>query len=691
MKNWYQSLSLHSKQILIIIVINAISLLVASALYFFNDVTSYQKNQVIQIEGKSKIIAGTITSSLLFQDSHAAQEQLNSLIKDSSILYVGIYDDQKAFFANYESRTHYRRPEFQQYEPGMYYRANVIEAVSEIYYDNDLIGYLFLAQDTSDLQEQMIRHAAITLGVFIMSLMFAYALSLLMQRWLTKPIKDLVEIIQNITSSKDYNQRLESEHQDEIGQLIKSFNTMLDAVKERDDKLRAHGDELEDLVNLRTRQLHQRSNYDALTKLPNRHFLIEQLEHQIEVSARDHKQIAVLFLDLDRFKIINDNLGHSVGDEVLKVAAERVGDLIRPQDYAARWGGDEFVIAITDFNNREEIEQIACAATAAIEKVINVGERQFHVSTSIGISLYPSDGKDAFTLLRHADISMYRAKDRGIGGYCFYDPGMDSSSFDRLTLETKLRRALDNNELSLVYQPKVNIQKNKLSGVEALIRWHDEELGQVPPGQFIPLAEEMGLINRIGEFVLQMACRQHAEWRATGLPPVRIAINLSPSHLAEPKLVDQIQRELEFYKIDAQYLELEITEETFLDGSDQCQKNLQRLNEIGLNISIDDFGTGYSCLSYLLDLPVTTLKIDGSFVRKLGTQPENDGIVNAIMTLGHGLGLEVVAECVETKEQLDFLRENGCDVIQGYYFSKPLTPKDLPVYAQASFPEYKVV
>ena len=682
MKNWYQSLSLHSKQILIIIVINAISLFVASILYFYNNVTSYQENQVTQIEGKSKIISGTVTSSLLFHDQGAAHEQLASLIQDSSILYAGVFDVDKSFFANYDSRLHYHRPNIEDYKPGLYHKRNVIEAVREIYYDNELIGYLFLAQDTSGLTDQMISHALITLIVFMMSLLFAYALSILMQRWLSKPIKDLVEVIHHITTSKDYSQRLTSQHNDEIGQLISSFNTMLDAIKQRDDKLRSHGDELEDLVNLRTRQLHQRSNYDALTKLPNRHFLIEQLEHQIEIAGREGSQIAVMFLDLDRFKVINDNLGHSIGDEVLKVAAQRITQAVRNNDNVARWGGDEFVIFLSNIESREDIEAIAVNVTQALEEVILLADRQFHISTSIGISLYPSNGKDAFTLLKNADISMYRAKDRGAGSYCFYSAEMDAGSVDRLSMETKLRRAIENGQCQLVYQPKINIQQHQLhvSGVEALIRWYDDELGHVPPGQFIPLAEEIGIINKIGDFVLDTACKQHAEWRAMGVQPVRIAINLSPTSLVEPDIVEKIKTKLEFYNIDPQYIELEITEETFLDASDLCQKNLMLLHEYGIHIAIDDFGTGYSCLSYLLDLPVSTLKIDGSFVRKLGTQPENDGIVNAIMTLGHGLGLEVVAECVETEEQLAFLENNGCDVIQGYYFSKPLPPHELAEY-----------
>jgi len=324
--------------------INAFSLLIASTLYFLNNANSLQKNVTRQLEGTAQIVKGNVTSSLLFHDKHAAQEHLNSLIKDDTILYAGIYDENKAFFANLNTEKHFQRPDFSQYSPGLQVDANQFQLVDEIFYDDELIGYVLLVQDTSIFRDQMTGHALITLSAFIMSLIFAWALSTLLQRWLSKPIKNFVAVIEAISSSKDYSQRLTPKSNDEIGKLMKAFNTMLDAVKERDDKLKAHGEELEDLVNLRTRQLHQRSNYDALTKLPNRHFLIEQLEHQIEIAQRENSKIAVLFLDLDRFKIINDNLGHSIGDQVLKIAAERLSKAIRSNDNLARWGGDEFVI-----------------------------------------------------------------------------------------------------------------------------------------------------------------------------------------------------------------------------------------------------------------------------------------------------------------------------------------------------------
>ena len=680
MKTWFNSLSLHTKQTLIIILINAFSLLIASSLYLSNNVSSTKELLEQQMNATAEIIAGNITSSLLFHDALAAQDQLSTLITDDSILYASIYDDNKAFFANFDSTAHFQRPDFGKYQIGLQETDKHINLVKEIFYDGEVIGYLLMIKDAKILNDQKTGHTLITASVFMMSLLFAWFLSMQLQRWLSRPLKNLVGIIEDITSSKDYSQRLVSSSKDEIGKLMQVFNTMLEAVKERDDKLKAHGEELEDLVNLKTRQLHQRSNYDLLTKLPNRNFLIEQLEHQIQLAKETQEKIAVLFLDLDRFKIINDNLGHSVGDHVLKIAAERLSNVVSSSDNVARWGGDEFVIFLRNISNQSEIEAIAKNITLALEEVIHLGGQQFHISTSIGISLFPYNGKDVFSLIKHADVSMSRAKEKGAGHYVFYSADMDNGSVDRLSMETKLRRAIDNQEMNLVYQPKINIQKNTLCGVEALIRWHDPELGNVPPSQFIPLAEEIGLINKIGEFVIRTACQQHASWRAMGLDPVRIAINLSPSHLSEPKIVEHVLKEMDFYKVEPEHLELEITEETFLDSSEQCKKNLALFHKFGLRISIDDFGTGYSCLSYLLDLPVTTLKIDGSFVRKLGTQPENDGIVNAIMMLGHGLGLQVVAECVETEAQLAFLQENGCDVIQGFYFSKPLKADQLVDY-----------
>lgn len=681
MNHWFRSLSLSTKQVMIIILINGFSLLLASAWYFYDNFNNFQKAQLLQLESKAEVIAGTLTSSLLFHDIHAAHSQLQSLSQDKNILYVAVYDETRSFFTNYESRQHFVRPKIEDYLPGVYSHPDYIELVHEISYDDDLIGYLYLIEDTSSIKQQMLRHGYITIAVFVFSLLIAYLLSIFLQRLISKPIKDLANTMDRITTQKDYSVRMLSQSKDEIGQLIQGFNIMLDAIKQRDDKLRTHGEELEDLVNLRTRQLHQRSNYDALTKLPNRHLFIEQLEHQLYHTELPKEQLAVLFLDLDRFKIINDNLGHEVGDEVLRIIAQRLIDIVDNQNAVARWGGDEFVI-YQRFTKQVELDQLIERIHTEIAKLVHLANREFHVSTSIGVSLYPQHGKDALSLLKNADISVYRGKQHGVSSTCYYNEGMSSGALDRLTLETKLRYAIENKLLKLVYQPKINIKKQTLAGVEALIRWDDPDLGTVSPGQFIPLAEEIGVINKISDFVLETVCKQHALWRAQGLDPIKIAINLPPSSLAENDIVNKITKTLSFYRIEPSYLELEITEETFLDGSSLCLKHLEILHDAGFNIAIDDFGTGYSSLSYLLDLPVSTLKIDGSFIRQIGVSPQNDGIVNAIMTLGHGLGLEVVAECVETEQQLSFLKKHNCDIIQGYLFSQALDADALAHYSK---------
>lgn len=679
MFNWYHSLSLLSKQILIIVSINAICLSVASILYFFNHVNAYKDRQINEIESKSKVISGTLTTALLFQDIHAAYNQLQSLDNDKHLLYVGVFDANANFFANYVGQNYFKRPNFNQLTPGIHETPGQVSVLQEILLDGELMGYLYLVEDTHGSNHQLINHALITLLVFILSLLLAYTLSLMLRKWLTKPIKDLVQLIQHITSSNDFSQRLEANTNDEVGQLIQNFNRMIDAIQIRDLKLKAQGEELQDLVNLRTRQLYQRANYDNLTKLPNRHFFTEKLEKNLYHPKDSEKCFAIVFIDLDRFKNVNDNLGHNAGDKVLSITARRLGQLFNGSDQVARWGGDEFVLFVND-RTQSQLEEFVKVIRETISQPLVIDQHELLLTACIGISFYPQDGTEPLNLLKRANMSANKAKQKGAGTIVTYSPDMDDTSKDQLSLETKLRKAVERKTLTLVYQPKVRVSDQQLAGVEALLRWQDDDLGYIPPSQFIPLAEEIGIINQIGDFVIDACCQQHAHWRLMGFDPVRIALNLSPSHLADPGLCESLEKKLNFYQIAPEYIELEITEETFLDADQQCQYNLKRLHKLGLSIALDDFGTGYSCLSYLVDIPVTTLKIDGSFIRKLGTRAENDGIVKAILALGHGLGLTVVAECVETKAQWQFLKNEGCDIIQGFYFSKPLTSDKLETF-----------
>lgn len=489
-------------------------------------------------------------------------------------------------------------------------------------------------------------------------------------------IEAIVEFANSVSSAEDLSHRLTIERKDTLSKLKTGFNQMLDAIQQRERLLQEHGERLEELIELRTKQLHVKANYDQLTRLPNRYLLIERMNHCITSAARRNVTLGVLFLDLDRFKIINDNLGHSLGDELLMEAARCLKETVRPSDTVARWGGDEFVVFLEDLRHASDTARVAEKIIHALNRPFHLGEDTVHISTCIGISTYPKDGMDSGTLLKNADISMYRAKDRGPGNYCFYENNMQAASLKRLALEAQLRNAIANKEFFLVYQPKINTLTEQASSVEALIRWRHPQSGLMPPNEFIPVAEETGLIKEIGIWVLQEACRQNHLWQLQGLPAVQIAVNLAPCHLAEAGLAQKILQILQDNELGVEHLEIEITENTFLDASPTVLDTLEQLKQAGVSIAIDDFGTGYSCLSYLRDFPVDTLKIDGTFISRLGDGKSNDGIVAATVTLGHSLGLEIVAECVETEAQFSTLKGLACDKIQGYYYSKPLLPEE---------------
>jgi len=424
-------------------------------------------------------------------------------------------------------------------------------------------------------------------------------------------------------------------------------------------------------------RLNYLANHDTLTRLPNRTFFLDRLDHAIAHARRHGHWLAVMFLDLDRFKVINDTLGHALGDMLLLEAGQRLRRIIREEDTVARLGGDEFVILV-----EEVIDTQATAAVAA--KVLNIFADRFLVegqevfaSTSIGISLYPDDGQDGQTLLRKADAAMYQAKEAGRNTYHFYSPDRHGTAYDRLTLENALRKALRGGELSLVYQPQVSGLDATLVGIEALARWNHPERGPIPPAHFIPMAEEAGLIIPIGRWVLHTACAQIRAWLDEGLDCPKVSVNLSARQFRDQGLKTIIAEALDAFEIPAHYLDLEITEGTLMQQAESTQHMLETLKGMGLTLSVDDFGTGYSSLSYLKRFPLDILKIDQSFVRDVDHDPEDSAIVTAIVAMAHSLKLTVVAEGVETAEQAAFLCSLGCDAMQGNHFHPPLSDLEI--------------
>ena len=419
-------------------------------------------------------------------------------------------------------------------------------------------------------------------------------------------------------------------------------------------------------------QLVYLANHDALTSLPNRTLLQERIEQALLRAQRHKSRIAVLFVDLDRFKVINDTLGHHVGDLLLQEGAERLRRCLRESDTVARQGGDEFVVLVEEFADTQYLGSVATKILDAFAHSFQLMGQELHVSASVGIAVYPEDGEDLHTLLKHADIAMYRAKDQGKNTFQFYKAETNLHSFERLALESSLRRALERNEFLVHYQPKVDLQTEEIIGAEALLRWNHPDMGLVPPNQFIPLAEETGLIIPIGAWVLKEVCRQNRAWQNAGLPLINVAVNISARQFRDESLPDSIADALAVSGLSPAYLGLEITESMIMQQVELASKVLQRFHDMGAHVSIDDFGTGYSSLGYLKRFPIDLIKVDQSFVRDIHHDDDDAAITKAIIAMAHGLQLKVVAEGVENAAQLAFLHEHGCDQVQGYFYSKPL-------------------
>ena len=425
------------------------------------------------------------------------------------------------------------------------------------------------------------------------------------------------------------------------------------------------------------------AHFDELTELPNRTMFMHTLQRASSLAQRRNKSFALFFIDLDRFKNINDSLGHEAGDHLLQDVARRLRQHLRESDTVARLGGDEFVVLVEDCADVRELDAIAQNILNAIGRPYILSGREYHVTGSIGIATYPADGQDPAALLKNADIAMYMAKDRGKNNFQFYSAQQNAHSFERLALDSALRHALERAEFELYFQPKVEIATGSIVGVEALLRWNHPDLQMVMPNQFIPLAEETGLIVPIGQWVLRAACTQSVAWRREGLKPLRVAVNLSARQFVHDGLLSDIASALDETGLAPEGLELEITESMVMHNPEQAVITLTRLRAMGITVSIDDFGTGYSSLGYLKRFPVDNVKIDRSFVKDLPHDQDDAAITRAVIAMAQSLRIRVIAEGVETREQMQFLREHGCDECQGYYLSRPLPASEFALLVRS--------
>jgi len=659
-------------------------------------------------EAELKTLAGTVGSnaaaSLAFSDSRTAQQILHALAQDADISGAYLYDTDGALFARYDRATEQTGPApTLPPKEGAYFADDRLLLSRPVYLDGEKTGSILIVSTLDGFHVKLRRYLLIASLVLFISICITYLISALLVSAIGGPIARLAGLVTQVADSKDYSLRAQAGGSDEVGSLIQSFNQMLEKIEERDFALHNANGVLESKVQERTAALQKEiierkqaeakllyeAHHDSLTHVANRRYFVEHLSKTVAPENRDGEtKFAVLFIDIDRFKTINDTIGHIAGDELIKEIAKRLlycsarhraldeGTAARlNSDVVARIGGDEFVILLNPVDSIADVELLAESIIAELSLPIFVADEEITVTASIGSSLSDVGMDNAKDVLTDADTAMYEAKLEGRGKHRLCDPELHNKGVNRRKLESDLRSAFEREQFRVHYQPIVSLDTETVHGFEALLRWDRPGIGIVAPGHFISAAEEMGLIIPLGAWVMRQACAQIEEWNRRFNTRFKVSVNVSAKQFADPDLLNSISSMLEETRLAPEFMTVEITESLTMTNAAQAEITLKKLKEIGVGISCDDFGTGFSSLSYLHHFPLDTLKIDRSFISSVDSPRNPSGIVELIITLGHQLGMELVAEGIETKEQADKIRSLGCEFAQGYFFSHPLAPE----------------
>ena len=666
MKQFFHKLSLRGKLTFIITLTSCLILSLTFLAIIALERISLRNDLLQDTQILSHEISKNCAAAIILNDSQAATLALDSLAAIPHVIGARLFDIKQRVFAEFYQNLA-RNPESDELKSttilrqGHIFSSTHLDVFEPVIHNGERLGQLMLRVDLAKVNDDLLRYVWIGAAVFLTYSLLAFLLASSLQRLISEPIRSLALSMRKVSEEKNYSYRVQKNSDDALGSLFDSFNDMLTEIEIRD----------QELLNSKS-HLDYLAHHDPLTNVANRLLFHDRLEHSLARAKRMKSRLALLFIDLDRFKNINDSLGHDVGDKVLCAITERLNGLVREADTLARVGGDEFVIILEQLRKNDDVARYVEKLQREMSQLIEISNHKIHVTASVGVSIYPDNGEDIDSLMQTADIAMYQAKGRGNNLYQFYSVDMSSNARESLLLENQLRNALKNKELILYYQPQYELKNGKLIGFEALIRWNHPELGIVSPLDFISLAEESGLIVPIGEWILHTACKQMKKIQEQWQLPLNIAVNISPRQFLHPSLVQTVAEVLYRTKLKPHFLELEITESMVMGNIDQSIGKMNEFKEMGVQLAIDDFGTGYSSLEYLKKFPISKLKVDQSFVRELGIDSNDTAIVNSVIALGKSMSLEIIAEGIETVEQLDLLKKEGCDQGQGYLFSKPL-------------------
>ena len=682
--NWGSSI--RAKIITIILLMSTGSLAVGMLSISVNYYQTTQNALIADAETQAKLLANSALVPASLGDRESLKRVLNSAAMTSEF-GAAVFDSTGNILAVYdEDATDYyiSEVEYKSIASSSWQGERLLVWAPIKHEDGEYSGSVYLKISTKDFYRRIRNFALISLLTALVVVGGVYLVSLRLQRKISDSIISLEETSREVSLSGNYSIRVPDYEDDEIGSLARSFNQMLEKIelnqKERDsanNALQLNKKRLERAV----KDLQYLANYDSLTQLPNRALCMDRIKYALKRASRTNDMVAILFLDLDHFKDVNDSLGHAVGDQLLKATSQRLLERIRSEDTLARLGGDEFVIILNELQSTEDVISVVEKIVLSFEEPFQLSNYEVNTTVSVGVCMFPHDGIDVDSLMKAADAAMYKAKEVGRNTYEFYEVELNQLAIRRHQLANELRQAISSDELSLVFQPQLNIRENRVIGAEVLLRWTHPVLGSISPAEFIPIAENTGLIKDIGEWVMEGACKKIAECRENGFE-IRLAVNLSALQFRQTNLPETIAATLQRYRVPPRLLEVEITESMLMRDVSQAIDILERLKEMQIRIAIDDFGTGYSSLSYLRRFPLDALKIDRTFIDELVVDADDTAITLAVISMAKSLRLDVIAEGVETAQQQEFLAKNNCDDIQGYYFARPMNYKDLLVFLE---------